>query len=72
MLILDRDPGGPRLLPATIAVPSDVRPAPDASGPYGDCRTSAPPAAIARNIGLTHASAPTRMDEVFGRSNVSR
>jgi hypothetical protein len=29
-----------------------------------------PPAAIAYNIGLSHASAPTSMDEVFGRSNV--
>ena len=26
--------------------------------------------AIAHSIGLTHASAPTRMDEVFGRCNV--
>jgi hypothetical protein len=33
---------------------------------------AAPLAAIAHNIGLTHASAPTSMDEVFGRSSVGR
>jgi hypothetical protein len=32
------------------------------------CSTSAPAAATAHNIGLTHAPAPTSTDEVFGRS----
>lgn len=36
VLILDRDPGQPRLLLATITLDGDVCDAPDAGGPYGD------------------------------------